>query len=66
MLTETEFMDLVRDIARLNGLSEAVAADLMATIGDTPITDEEGYVVATASEEQGGKAYRLIWPEEEG
>lgn len=62
MLTEDRFNALVGDVAKLNGISEDLAADLVAYVGDTPQCDENGELIACDST---GRRHLIRWPEEE-
>jgi hypothetical protein len=61
-MTPDAFDQLVEEVAQLNGLSEDVAADLVARVGDTPETDDQDRVVVTSED---GVEHRLVWPIEE-
>ena len=45
MLTPDAFDEMVKDIARLNGLSLPEAERIACLIGDTPEVDDKGNVV---------------------
>lgn len=45
MLTEASFIAAAAEIARLNGISEALAASHLAAIGDTPELDADGLAI---------------------
>lgn len=44
-MTPAAFDEQVRDLARLNGVSENRAGELMALIGDTPELADDGRVI---------------------
>jgi hypothetical protein len=58
-MTFEAFSDLVDCVAALNGLTEELAAELVAEVGDTPMLDDSGLVVVT---DGSGKEHRLKWP----
>ncbi|MFZ4777799.1 MAG: hypothetical protein ACOYM3_20715 [Terrimicrobiaceae bacterium] len=45
MLTPDAFDEMVKDIAKLNGLSYEAAGRIAALIGDTPEVDDNGNVL---------------------
>lgn len=57
MIEFAQFEALAADVAKLNGLSEDEAADIVSKVGDTPDVDAQGNVVFE------GRALR--WPFDE-
>lgn len=60
MFTETNFTATAAEIARLNGLSEALAVSHLAAIGDTPELDADG--LAIVRDAAGAEIGRMRFP----
>jgi hypothetical protein len=54
MMEFDQFQELVDDVAKMNGLTEEEAGDIVAEIGDTPEVNAAGNVVYQGRE--------LRWP----
>ena len=61
MYAEAAFYAEAAELARLNGISEDLASDYLAGIGDTPELAEDGRVIVR--DEDGTEIARVIWPE---
>jgi len=64
MIEPDEFDDLVKAVAKLNGLDLDTAGDVVVEVGDTPVIDPKtGKTVAKLPD---GRELRVDWPEDEG
>lgn len=59
MFTETAFNETVAELARLNGISEDLAGDYLARIGDAPELAEDGRVIVRNA--AGAEIARVAW-----
>jgi hypothetical protein len=60
MFTEAAFNSAAAELARLNGISEDLAGELLARIGDTPELADNGQVIVR--DEAGQEIARVRWP----
>jgi hypothetical protein len=58
MMSPDQFNEAAKNLARLNGLTEERAQELLARVGDTPELGEDGRVVVR--DEHGREIARLI------